>query len=179
MKRTKPLQQKKPWPRRKVILPADATPKDILKEFEVSGLVKASTLGRPKKRRKPLRAKATGQLQVFREIWASRPHVSEVSGVGLIDPPEDPREEPEPLRAWVAQFSHVLPKGVYRRLRNDPRNILLMTWGENEFWGKWGLKVVEHCPVPYIGAWSKVVRLAEQLRDEANGLQSNGGGHTQ
>ena len=77
------------------------------------------------------------------------------------------------MRAWVAQFSHLLPKGQYRRMRLDKRNIILMTWGENEFWGQWGMRVVEHCPVPLITAWSAMVRRAQDLLDEANGIKGN------
>ena len=60
-----------------------------------------------KKGKKPAKRaprKATGELQVFMEIWKERPHFSEVSGRPLL-----PLGHPE----WIRQFSHILSKGAF------------------------------------------------------------------
>ena len=75
-----------------------------------------------KKGKKPMkrlqrRRKPTGELKVFKEIWAERLHVSEISGRFL----------PFPAHAkWIWCFSHILPKGNYPELRLDKSNIVLM-----------------------------------------------------
>ncbi len=65
--------------------------------------------------------KKTGDLAFFEEIWAERPHVSEVSGEPLIE-------------FDVRYFSHILPKGTYPLFRFEKRNIVLKTPDEHNKW---------------------------------------------
>lgn len=55
------------------------------------------------------------QTELFRWVWETRPHYSEVSGKPL-------GEEPN---VWF--FAHVLPKGSYGLFKLYPFNIVLMT----------------------------------------------------
>ncbi len=64
------------------------------------------------------------EIEVFNEIWAERPHVSELSGLPL---PYDKSN----MKMWVCQFLHVIPKGKSPKLRYDKRNILLGTPDEH------------------------------------------------
>lgn len=76
-----------------------------------------------KKRLKPstVQKTATGELQMFKEIWSERPHISEVSG--------------DPLPYFdVRCFSHLLPKGNYERYRLNKENIVLKTPQEHTDW---------------------------------------------
>jgi hypothetical protein len=53
------------------------------------------------------------QLDLFKEIWAERPHVSFVSG------------KPVYFIAWT--FAHVLSKGAYPAFKLKKENIILLT----------------------------------------------------
>jgi len=57
---------------------------------------------------------------VFMEIWASRPHKSEISGQKL---------GKEPLSVY---FHHILPKSKYPQAKYDPENIILLSLEEHE-----------------------------------------------
>lgn len=69
----------------------------------------------PKKKRKPISKakKATGEKEVFLEIWDKRPHFCEHCGDYL-------GEEPNAFF-----FSHVKPKSTHPELRLEPENIKL------------------------------------------------------
>lgn len=60
--------------------------------------------------------KATGERDMFLEIWNERPHNSQLSGRPLL---------PIGHRDWIKQFLHVLGKGTYPELRLCKDNILL------------------------------------------------------
>ena len=62
--------------------------------------------------------KETGELQMFKEIWEERPHVSELSGKPLL---------PIGHFQWHWQFLHVLPKGSYPHYKLKKENIVLGT----------------------------------------------------
>lgn len=65
--------------------------------------------------------KPTGELELFRQIWETRPHCSEVSG--------------KPLGSFnVSYFSHILAKGRCKAARLDPDNIVLKTIEEHNTW---------------------------------------------
>ncbi len=55
----------------------------------------------------------------FKEIWAKRPHKSEISGRFLGD------------EALSVYFHHILPKNKYPEFRNDEENIILLTIDEH------------------------------------------------
>lgn len=69
-----------------------------------------------KKSKKPWRPKArkaTGERELFAEVWAARPHRCELCGA--------PIREAAP---WC--FAHIKPKGTFPELRLDPSNIRLV-----------------------------------------------------
>ena len=71
---------------------------------------------RPQKKSKP-----SGELEVFKEIWDERHHVSELSG--------------KPLGKFnVCYFSHIISKGSRPDLRGSKENIMLMTFDEHQLW---------------------------------------------
>lgn len=63
------------------------------------------------------------QLELFKKIWNSRPHISEVSGKKLL---------PVGHSQWHWQFAHVLPKGSFPSMKHDEENIMLMLPEEHE-----------------------------------------------
>ena len=159
LKRTAGLRAKKPMIRKK---------KPSLEELQASGLVqKASTLKPKKKMRKraPKKPGEISQIEFFMGIWNERPHVSEISGLPLVDPPDD-WEDAAAVRAWLSQASHILPKGSYKKMKYDPRNVVLKTAHEHELWEtkKWTLRDDPK--------WDWVFRLEEALKAEANGVES-------
>jgi len=66
------------------------------------------------------------QIDVFKEIWNERPHVSEISGEPLIENVNHPK--------WIWAFFHILPKSVYRKAMLSKENIILTTWQEHDLW---------------------------------------------
>lgn len=62
------------------------------------------------------------QKELFAHIWASRPHISEISGCLLFG-------ENHPLFFW--QFSHTLSKGAFPKFKLKESNIVLMTPAEH------------------------------------------------
>lgn len=95
----------------------------------------------------------TGELALFEEIWKERAHKSEVSGEPLV---------PKGHMLWINQFSHVLPKGLYKVFRLDKRNVLLKTSHEHHMWG------TQTDKLKGLPEWQWVFQLAEALRIEAN-----------
>jgi hypothetical protein len=78
------------------------------------------------KPRKPIRKvslkrakekRTDSEMAVFDHIWETRKHVSEFSG------------KPLPYKKghsrWHWQFCHVISKGISKKLRTDPENIML------------------------------------------------------
>jgi hypothetical protein len=62
--------------------------------------------------------KKTGELQVFMEIWAERPHFSELSG--------RPLEQYASTAFFASLFAHILNKGMYPKFRLNKDNIVLL-----------------------------------------------------
>ena len=60
---------------------------------------------------------------MFEYVWATREHISEVSGKALL-PRHDYR--------WPWQFAHILSKGQYPSFKLNPDNIMLMLPEEHE-----------------------------------------------
>ncbi len=89
----------------------------------------------------------------YKEIWRTRPHVSEVSGADL----------PARMERWF--MSHILPKKLYPHYRHNPENILLMTKAEHTMW--------DH-GIPHGDKWQKVKDLRDRLRDEYNQKERDG-----
>ncbi len=76
--------------------------------------------------------KKTGEANVFEQIWGERPHFSQISGERLLEKGEKFDSAGKDL--WYSQFSHILTKGAYGKLRKDKRNIILKTCDEHRIW---------------------------------------------
>jgi hypothetical protein len=99
---------------------------------------------------KPKRArKVTGELELFKEIWEERKHVSYVSGVELGE-------------FNVCFFAHILSKGAYPRYRLRKDNIILLTFDEHQL-----LDFASH-KINGDPNWDEVMYLKEKLKKEYN-----------
>lgn len=96
--------------------------------------------------------KESGQAKTFREIWDARPHACEVCKVPIHE-------------ATASNFSHLLPKGSYPELKNDPRNIVIKCKECHDLWHKHGAAGLR-----YSFQWIQVVRKRDALHAEAHGL---------
>lgn len=65
------------------------------------------------------------EIDLFNEIWAERPHKSEIDGTPLF---------PKGHKMWHWQFSHLLSKGAYPSAKLDKENIVLKTWAQHQLW---------------------------------------------
>lgn len=152
LKRRTPLRNKTPMKRGKKPgrVPKGATTIERLlgdKVFRAS-----SFTAKPK----PMRKKSStnkGWWDVALEIWAERPHACRVCGVPLSD-------EPLPIN-----FSHLLPRGSYRRYKRDPRNIELWCADCHTIWHNTPHKALYGLP-----GWGVVIDRYHKLRNEAHGL---------
>jgi len=101
----------------------------------------------PKSSIKPKRRKITGELEVFKAIWATREHKSQISGETLGE-------------FSVSYFSHILSKGAYGRFRLYPKNIILKTHKEHQIWETQRHKIKED-PL-----WKWIFELHDKLKYE-------------
>lgn len=92
-------------------------------------------------------------LQFFEQIWAERPHKSEIDGTPLL-----PREH----KLWHWQMSHLLPHGLFKKMKFDKRNIVLKTVQQHQDWqfASYKLKDKEE--------WRWVFERYEELKAEYN-----------
>ena len=96
------------------------------------------------------RRKPTGELEVFKSIWAERPHYSQVSGEWLGDDLN------------VSFFSHILPKSHYKRFRLNKQNIVLKTEKEHHLWETQAWKLKD------LPEWKWVFDLKQSLKEQYN-----------
>lgn len=102
------------------------------------------------------RRKATGQRDLFVELYHAQGGVSAVSGKTLL-PPE---------HGWFhKQGSHLLPKGAYPDYIIDPRNVVMVTCEEHDLWHSYGDKEKLAREHP---EWTEVVAMYFTLHREAN-----------
>lgn len=94
------------------------------------------------------------QIDVFKEIWNERPHVSEISGEPLIE-----RESGQSFY-WIFQFFHILPKSIYGKAKLSKENIILTTWKEHDMWTRRMDKCRE------LEQWQWVFEKYEKLKQE-------------
>ena len=101
-----------------------------------------------KSKPKPKQVSSSGYMELYREIWSERKHVSELSGKPI----------PE-FSVWC--FMHVLNKNTYKKFALNKRNIFLVLTEEHHQYDNVGRKDLETEPM-----WSKVFeRRIELLRD--------------
>lgn len=139
--------------RRKAIKKEPKGVKTIDKLLGEGAVFKASSLP---KNRKPIHKRAKnnpGWWDVALDIWVQRLHCCAVCRRELGD---------EPIPTY---FSHLLPRGSYRKYKRDPRNIILKCPEHHAEWHEMGPDYLkDHWE------WSGVCGIYYELRDEANGL---------
>lgn len=109
-----------------------------------SKIVKASSFKKSsikQKFRKP-----TGELELFKQIWEERPHVSQISN--------------EPLESFnIFYFSHILTKQSYPGYRLKKENIWIVTPSEHREWETGSREDSK---------WDKKKEMAEKLKAQYN-----------
>lgn len=122
---------------------------DIAKLIAKGFVTKASKLAQ----RTPMRKIAPtqkGWWDVAMEVWDERPHECEVCELPIV--------EPAPIN-----FSHLLPRGSYRKYKRDHRNLVIKCGGCHDKWHAFGPESLQVDP-----RWKKVCALYFQLHREAN-----------
>ena len=157
------LQRKTPLRPRSPKKAKDTTIDWLLKSGKVSKASTFTAKPKPMRKRRPKRDGEQSQIEFFTEIWNERRHVSAISGQDLVDRPDDMSDKAQ-LRAWISQFSHILPKGTYRKMKSDKRNIVLKTAHEHHLWE------TDKSNLRGKSEWEWVFRLEKELMDEANGV---------
>lgn len=126
---------------------------EVKKRF---GLVTAAMLGDAPVKRKPMKKRSDtndGWLRwAIENVWDKRDHKCEVCG--------SPLPEPAPI-----VFSHLLPRGSYRRYKTDERNVVLKCPEHHQQWHEAG---PDH--PSFDRDWKAVCMKYYALRDEANGV---------
>jgi hypothetical protein len=125
-------------------------------EMKAKGvIVKAKSL--ESKPRKPIKTKRkpSGELRLFKALYAEMDGVSEISGLPLL-PPDHPK--------FHYQGSHLLPKGTYPEFRLDPRNVVMCTPEEHQMWHDYGDKDLLVAVEP---RWALFVERMNDLKLEA------------
>lgn len=80
------------------------------------------------------KAKGQGYLELYKQIWDERPHVSEVSG--------------EPIKEFnVCCFMHLLNKNTFSQIKHDKRNIFLVLPSEHDQYDNIGRKELTENPL--------------------------------
>lgn len=121
---------------------------------------RASTFtAKPKMIRKRAKNNEGWYRWAVENVWEKRPHECEVC--------KCPLEEPAPV-----VFSHLLPRGSYRRYKLDERNVRLHCAGCHAEWHQYGPAALAFNPM-----WRKTSELYFKLRDEANGLNPRSDDH--
>ena len=141
-KAKKPIGRKKPLPL-----------SEVRKRFNI---VTAAMLGDPKPRKK-LRSRSRSNTGWYgwaiENVWDKRPHKCEVCGKEL--------KEPVP-----SAFSHLLPRGSYRKYKTDERNISLQCVRCHSLWHEVGPMMLQENR-----GWKAVCERYYKLRGEANCVQ--------
>ena len=113
---------------------------------------KAKGPQKPRKamKRTPMKTgrKATGEAKLFMELWEIRRHECVVCHAVILHP-----------APW--NFSHLLPKGSYRSMRLDPRNIQIKCAACHDRWHQYGAAGLR-----YSFQWRKVIALHDELKTE-------------
>ena len=100
------------------------------------------------KKRKP-----TGELELFKEIWEERIHISFLSGT--------------PIKYFdVKCFAHVLNKGKYPKFRLNKDNIVLLTPTEHNLLDAGTQLARDKYAFITESNWEKITNLKEKLKLE-------------
>lgn len=116
-------------------------------------VMKASSLAAPKKKMRARSKTNEGWLKwAMKEVWSKRPHACEVCRVPI-------------AFATPANFSHLLPRGSYRKYKLDTRNVRIQCAECHHEWHDRGPAALFH-----EDRWWRTVTLYRELCDEANGV---------
>ena len=98
----------------------------------------------------------TGELEMFKDIWMNRPHVSQLSG--------------RPISFFsVANFAHILSKKKYPYFRLNPDNIILLTMDEHSLFDNGTITRREEYKRKYPATkWDMLFQLVEVMKEEYN-----------
>ena len=120
-------------------------------------IVTAAMLG--DKPRKPMKKRADSNKGWYswavENVWNKRNHWCEVCGIMLGN-----SDTPSP-----SFFSHLLPRGSYRKYKLDERNVILKCQGCHDKWHDQGPDKLQHKP-----EWRAICKMYFQLRNENNGI---------
>lgn len=159
----------RPVAKRKIGQPKKPKPKGagaIERLLGEGAVFKASSFkSKPRKKMKHRSKGPTGEKVLFIHLFYMRGGKSEVSGTPLVPPPDgDGPEYESQWRAFLSQFSHILPKGTYRKFRLREDNIVLKTIEEHRLWEQ------EKSSLMFNKKWKWVFDREESLKAEANGV---------
>jgi hypothetical protein len=108
------------------------------------------------RKQKDTKTKATGELDVFREIWKERKHVSFISGKPLKE-----------FNVWC--FAHVLSKGSSPKFRLNKENIVLLTPKEHVLFDNGSHENREAYAKANSCSWDELYELKDKLKSEYYG----------
>lgn len=101
-----------------------------------------------------------GELEMFMDIWNSRPHRSELSNRPIhLQPGQD---------LWFNCFAHILSKSMskYYKFKLNPENIMLMLPEEHHLYDMGTIEQREQYARMYKCSWEVVRNKAEVLKEE-------------
>lgn len=101
---------------------------------------------------------ASGQYQMFLEIWDERPHVSFVSG--------QPLDKYYGGKLFVNMFAHVLSKGAFPNFKLKKENIVLLTPFEHTLYDTCSENMREAYGIQHNADWNKLYTLKDDLKRE-------------
>jgi hypothetical protein len=120
LKRKTPLRPKKALKAKKQCV--------TVEQMMSSGLLaRGSTFSSKPKRIKPRKKKATGELALFKRLYAEQDGLCAVTGLPLLPPAHED---------FYKQGSHILPKGAYPRARLWPDNVVMVLQEQHDLWEK-------------------------------------------
>lgn len=135
------------------------TERPTLQQMKSSGLVQKASYftQKPRKKLKPRAANNAGWYRwAVENIWIKRDRKCEVCGWSM----DFIGDEPYP-----SVFSHLLPRGSYRKYKTDERNVIIKCPNCHNMWHRIGPTHLQEDK-----EWAAVCARYFALRNEANGL---------
>jgi len=121
---------------------------------------------KPRKKMKYRSKGPSGEKALFLDMFRRSDGTSEIDGTPLVPPPDgDGPEYDLQWKAFLSQWSHILPKGSYPKWRLVERNIVRKTTEQHRMWEQ------EKRKLRGMKEWKWVFLLEESLKREANGIQ--------